>query len=376
MKNNIKYSFRKKIIIFSIISLITTLAIEALVLYIMHCITILLLQSGYRSYAFTRDGINPYIKYGIIIISGLIIFISLFLLLIQNTIIYVEEISKGIDSITKGELNTVIEVRGQNEFAVMADNINKMSEEIIVIMERERESEKTKNELITSIAHDLRTPLTSIIGYVDLLKQDNNLDSNVREKYIEIVYNKSKRLEKLIYDLFDFTKLSNGKIVMQPSQIDIIKLLEQLLDEFYPSFMDNNLEYEYYPSTKSYIIEADGDLIARLFDNLINNAIKYGKDGKLIRVYTQETQDNAMRIDVVNYGKVIPKADINKIFRRFYRVEQSRSENTGGTGLGLAIAKNVVDMHGGTIEVFSSLKGTVFSVKLYKTLNKLQEGIL
>ncbi len=369
MKNNIIRSFKSKIILYTFLSLIATLFVEIFLIVVFGIITDFLINNGYRSYMFSRDGFDPTIKLAFLIAIGIITFVGCFYMLIRDTIKYITVISEGINEIAQGNLNTVIDVKGSDELAKLAENINRMSEEIIVIMERERESEKTKNELITSIAHDLRTPLTSIIGYLELLNQKPDLDYDLRVKYVDIVYNKSKRLEKLIYDLFDFAKLSHGKMVLKPSEIDVIKLLEQLLDEFYPSFMDNDLDYEYYPCVNGYKIEADGDLIARLFDNLVNNAIKYGKDGKLIRVYTQLTEDNGIRIDVINYGKVIPKADINKIFRRFYRVEQSRSENTGGTGLGLAIAKNIVDMHGGTIEVYSSLKGTIFSVKLYKSLD-------
>jgi signal transduction histidine kinase len=245
----------------------------------------------------------------------------------------------------------------------MAENINQMTAQVVVIMDRERETERSKNELITSVAHDLRTPLTSITGYLELLRSNKALDNETKDKYIEIVYNKSKRLENLIYDLFDFTKLNHGKINLKPGTINIVKLLEQLLDEFYPSFQSNSLEYEFETSKKDILIEADGDLIARLFDNLINNAIKYGADGKLIKVCINDTV-NSIKVDVINYGKVIPNNELDNIFKKFYRVEQSRSEKTGGTGLGLAIAKNVVDMHNGTIEVTSSLKGTSFSVSL------------
>jgi signal transduction histidine kinase len=320
-------------------------------------------KNGYRSYAIGRDGIDPQIQLGILVVSGFCVFLISFFIMVSDLIQYVEEISDGIKEISDGNLGTVVEIKGNDEFTHMAENINQMTAQVVVIMDRERETERSKNELITSVAHDLRTPLTSITGYLELLRSNKALDNETKDKYIEIVYNKSKRLENLIYDLFDFTKLNHGKINLKPGTINIVKLLEQLLDEFYPSFQSNSLEYEFETSKKDILIEADGDLIARLFDNLINNAIKYGADGKLIKVCINDTV-NSIKVDVINYGKVIPNNELDNIFKKFYRVEQSRSEKTGGTGLGLAIAKNVVDMHNGTIEVTSSLKGTSFSVSL------------
>ena len=145
--------------------------------------------------------------------------------------------------------------------------------------------------------------------------------------------------------------------------VDVVKLLSQLLEEFYPSFVDKNLSYELQSNVPVKVITADGNLLARLFDNLINNAIKYGADGKRIMVKLH-ADDEIVTVSVINYGYVIPADELPLIFNKFYRVEQSRSTNTGGTGLGLAISKNIVDMHGGTITVTSDLSGTVFTVKL------------
>ena len=245
----------------------------------------------------------------------------------------------------------------------MAASLNKMVGDLKDLMDKEREAERTKNELITNIAHDLRTPLTSIIGYLELLSKDGIIDQELQKKYIGIAYVKTKRLEKLIEDLFGFTKLNYGKISMNVSKVDVIKLLSQLLEEFYPSFMDKNLSYELQSNVPVQIVSADANLLARLFDNLINNAIKYGADGKRILVKVHGSED-LVSIQVVNYGYVIPEEELPLIFNKFYRVEQSRSTNTGGTGLGLAISKSIVDMHGGTIHVSSDLSGTVFTVKL------------
>lgn len=299
------------------------------------------------------------------VILGILVFSAAFLLLQHRSMEYIGKISSAMQSISEGDLNTYVEVVGDDEFSAMAENLNKMVADIRDLMEREREAERTKNELITNIAHDLRTPLTSIIGYLELLNggKGGTIPPELEKKYIAIAYTKSKRLEKLIEDLFGFTKMTYGKMAMKVSQVDIIKLLSQLLEEFYPSFADKNLTYELSSNVPAMVITADGNLLARLFDNLINNAIKYGAEGKRILVKVHATEE-IVTVSVVNYGHVIPEQDLPLIFNKFYRVEQSRSASTGGTGLGLAIAKNIVEMHGGTIQVSSDLNGTVFTVKL------------
>ena len=213
------------------------------------------------------------------------------------------------------------------------------------------------------MAHDLRTPLTSIIGYLELLERNPSLEPELQSKYIEIAYGKSKRLEKLIQDLFGFTKLNYGKIAMHVTQLDIVKLLSQLLEESYPSFAQKGLSYDLQSNVPAKTITADGTLLARLFDNLIGNAIKYGADGKRVLVQIR-AEEEVVSVSVTNYGFVIPPEELPLIFNKFYRVEQSRSSSTGGTGLGLAIAKEIVEMHGGSIGVSSDLNGTVFTVKL------------
>lgn len=297
------------------------------------------------------------------VLLGIVVFSALLLILQKRSLDYIRKLYEAMQSISEGNLNTEVEVIGDDEFSSMAASLNQLAQDIRNLMDKERESERTKNELITNVAHDLRTPLTSIIGYLELLSVGNSLPPEMEKKYIDIAYTKAKRLEKLIEELFGFTKLNCGKISMKVGQVDIIKLLSQLLEEFYPSFMEKNLVYELRSNVPAKVITADGNLLARLFDNLINNAIKYGADGKRILVDV-EADDEIVTVSVTNFGYVIPEKDLPLLFNKFYRVEHSRSAATGGTGLGLAIAKNIVDMHGGDIHVTSDLNGTVFTVKL------------
>lgn len=160
---------------------------------------------------------------------------------------------------------------------------------------------------------------------------------------------------------------------MHVEKVDIVKLLSQLMDEFYPTFAKNGIAFDLNTNVNTLEINGDGSLLARLFDNLINNAIKYGAEGKKIDVRISRQQGD-VSVSVVNYGKVIPQEELPYIFEKFYRVEQSRSSNTGGTGLGLAIAKNITQLHHGTIQVKSDLGGTAFIVTLPVNLDIEREN--
>ena len=362
-RSDLSHRFRTRVITNIIYSTLVTCLLE------MFLVTNLSLLAGYAEKAEWENALLALIYNSDLVIVlgyvllGIVIFSVTFLLLQDRSIAYIGRISDAIQNISEGDLNTNVEVVGDDEFSSMAENLNKMVEDIRRLMDKEREAERTKNELITNVAHDLRTPLTSIIGYLELLSARNTLPPDMQQKYIDIAYSKAKRLEKLIEDLFGFTKLNYGKIAMHVAKVDIIKLLSQLLEESYPSFADKNLSYELQSNVPARVITADGNLLARLFDNLINNAIKYGAEGKRVIVKVHASEET-VRVSVTNYGYVIPADELPLVFDKFYRVEQSRSTHTGGTGLGLAISKNIVDMHGGTIDVKSDLGGTVFTVTL------------
>ena len=363
MKNDMNRRFRTRVITNIFYSAVVTVLIEVFLVTNVSLIATYMDNAGIDNFF-----ISILVSFDVVVILmyvlfGILVFTVTFMILQEKSLRYITKISDAMQNISEGDLNVTGEVEGDDEFSSMAANLNKMVEDLKELMDKERESERTKNELITNVAHDLRTPLTSIIGYLELLSGDVKLEPEIQKKYINIAYVKTKRLEKLIEDLFGFTKMNYGKLSMHVGQVDVVKLLSQLLEEFYPSFVDKNLSYELQSNVPVKVITADGNLLARLFDNLINNAIKYGADGKRIMVKLH-ADDEIVTVSVINYGYVIPADELPLIFNKFYRVEQSRSTNTGGTGLGLAISKNIVDMHGGTITVTSDLSGTVFTVKL------------
>lgn len=316
-----------------------------------------------------RYGLSDYIStvasavLFLIVVVAVILFLFYFMVLTKKYNLYLKEIQLGIREISVGNFENKISVKYNSEFTVIAEQLNQMSNEIYQILCNERQTEDVKNELITSVAHDLRTPLTSIIGYLYLVSNKEDLEEEKKKQYIRIAYNKAKRLEQLLEDLFRYTKYSTDEVKLHYETIDFVKFMEQMIEEFYPSFKDAGLNYEFESEMKEAVIAADGNLLARAVGNLVNNAIKYGKDGKYIKV-TLWQEESYVVMSILNYGPVIPKENIAHLFERFYRVENSRSEETGGSGLGLAIAKQIITLHNGYIDVQSDYEGTVFRIKL------------
>lgn len=297
------------------------------------------------------------------LVLGIIIF-TISMILLEKRRNEMTKISNAMEEVASGNLNYYVSVEDDDEISYIANNINKMQSHIRELIDKERKSEQTKNELITNVAHDLRTPLTSILGYLEILHSKLDTISKEQEKhYIDISYSKAKRLESLVEDLFGFTKI--GKTSMKIEEIDIVKLLMQLLDEFEVNLRQNGLSSHLSSTDEKIIIEADLKSMLRLFENLINNAIKYGSEGKEILVKIFDKGDTCL-IKIINFGEVIPNESLSRIFDKFYRVEQSRSTETGGTGLGLAIVKNIVEEHSGSISVTSNEEGTSFDVILNK----------
>lgn len=299
----------------------------------------------------------------VIVIVGMLLFVLYFLLLTRRITKDLSYISNRITDIARGNLYETISINRQDEIGEIAYRVNEMTAEIIRLMKSEREALQTNKDLITCVAHDLRTPLTSVIGYLQLAMDTEKYAVEERQKYAKIASQKANRLEGLIQDLFSYTKLMSGEISLHRCDIDIVKLIEQMVEEFYPLFQDNGLQCHFSKNTEKLIMNLDPNLIARAIQNLLGNAVKYGKDGKQILI-SIEKMEQEVQLCVTNYGLIIPQESLNMIFEKFYRVEESRSRQTGGTGLGLNIAKEIIVLHGGTIEVESGEQGTVFTIAL------------
>lgn len=298
-------------------------------------------------------------------VFGLAAFLFLFFYLTGRRLKYLEEISDGLKQIAGGEFSYLISKKGNDELGILADNINSMSRQIREGIEAERHAERTKNELITNVSHDLRTPLTSIIGYLGLLNEGKYNDEEQAKTFVSIANRKALRLKTLIDALFEYTKLNCRDMTAEFEEVDLSELIAQLIEENNVLFEQSGVAVKLTVPNHKMLINAHGDKLVRVFDNLLTNAVKYGREGKLVRVVVTD-EGNWVSVRVVNYGERIPEQDIPFIFERFYRVEKSRSEDTGGTGLGLAISKQIVDLHGGTISVTSDEEETVFTVRLKK----------
>lgn len=269
----------------------------------------------------------------------------------------IQEITQGLKEMEQGQFHYVIP-EGAGAFGRIAASINRMARKLDLLITDERLAEQTKNDLITGVSHDLRTPLTSILGFLELIEKDRYQDEVELRYYIAIAYEKALTLQQLIDDLFEYTRINNG-LPLHKSRIDMVGLIQQLADEFVPSLEKYQVELRIDAAEPILELEADGSLLVRSYENLISNAIRYGGEGNYVDIVLFTAEDR-LTIEVINYGPPILDRDIPHLFDRFYRVERSRSKQTGGTGLGLPIAKSIVEAHGGSIEVRSSRERTVF----------------
>lgn len=210
-----------------------------------------------------------------------------------------------------------------------------------------QENEQRKNDLIVYLAHDIKTPLTSMIGYLSLLNEINDMPLKQRVKYINIALEKSYRLEDLINELFDISRFNAETIILSKEELNLTMMLEQIVDDFYPILKENNKEITI-KSDDKIIIYADSDKIARVFGNIIKNAINYSINNDKIEIEVKKDNQNVI-VKVKNKGAKIPEEKLKRIFEKFYRADSSRTSKTGGSGLGLAIAKEIVELHNGKI---------------------------
>ncbi|WP_032122844.1 HAMP domain-containing sensor histidine kinase [Clostridium amazonitimonense] len=282
------------------------------------------------------------------IILAPIAFILLFLLLTRKKVKYIEEISHGLIEISTGNLDYNINIKGYDELAKLAKNINYMERELKNKIEETTKAENTKSELITNVSHDLKTPLTSIMGYLGLLKDGKYEDEDQMKDYLDIAFNKSQKLKILIEDLFEYTKLSNKGIPLNKENVSFNELIEQLIYELVPVAEENEIILHKDIEPSKILVNIDGDKMVRVFENLLMNAIKYSyKPGTVyIELYRE---GNKAILCISNRGDSFSDSDLGKVFDRFYRVEKSRNSSKGGSGLGLAISKSIVELHGGNI---------------------------
>ncbi len=248
-----------------------------------------------------------------------------------------------------------------------AEVFTKISEVKLKFQQNEKqliEESERKNDLVTYLAHDLKTPLTSVIGYLTLLNDEENLSEKYQRKYISVALNKAERLEDLTNELFDITRFNISNIELQKENIDFSKMVEQIAYEFIPLLKDKELSFEL-DIEKSVQIVCDVDKMERVIDNLIRNAISYSYSNSKIKISLIQCESDIV-LSFKNDGRTIPEDKLSRIFEQFYRINSSRNTATGGAGLGLAIAKQLVEASEGTITASSENETICFTVTLPK----------
>ena len=278
---------------------------------------------------------------------------------------YFDEVNAGIDLLIQGE-NTQIGL--SMEMAFMEQKLNTLRQ---TLEKREREvkqAEQRKNDLVTYLAHDIKTPLTSVIGYLSLLDEAPDMPIEQKVKYIHIGLEKAYRLENLINEFFEITRYNLQTMTLSKKDIDLYYMLMQLTDEAYPQLAAHGKKAVIH-APENLIVYGDSDKLARAFNNILKNAIVYGDDNSVIDI-TANIKNNAVVIEFRNYGS-IPRDKLLTIFDKFYRLDDARSSGTGGTGLGLAIAKEIVLLHGGGIKAESENGCTIFRIEL--PVNEIKE---
>ena len=303
-----------------------------------------------------------------LVIGFIILFLIFYNLLVKRMLHYLSSVEAAIDAIQ----------REDDEQIVLVPELKPLEDKLMALRatlkRKEMEtaiSEQKKNDLVVYLAHDLKTPLTSIIAYLTMLDQRKSMPDEDREKYIHVTFEKASRLRELINEFFEITRFNLQDIVLEKEQLNLSFLLEQLADESYGVLKDKYLTCSV-KTDDDLMVMGDPDKLARVFDNLLRNAIAYSYTDTEI-----EIEARAKGTDIVitfeNQGHEIPEQNLKLIFEKFYRVDNARSSQTGGSGLGLSIAKRIVELHGGIIEATSDWERTTFTVVLPGIHNPTQK---
>ena len=264
---------------------------------------------------------------------------------IKNTENSLVLLIKSMDKIIN---NPQEEISLPNELSVLERRLNNIRVDLITSKNNEKEAIDRKNDLIMYMAHDLKTPLTSVIGYLSLLKDEEDISKEVRNKYLGIALDKAYRLEELTNQFFEITRYNLREMPIVKNKLDLAVLLGQLVEECYPLSIEKNIKIKL--NAKSVMFYGDGDKLARAFTNLLKNSISYGLENSTIYIKVK-VDNNNIRISFKNKGDKIPDYKLERIFEKFYRADESRTSSTGGTGLGLAITKDIIELHDGDISV-------------------------
>jgi two-component system sensor histidine kinase VanS len=286
-------------------------------------------------------------------------FVTIFVRYWIKTLGYLEDIIHATENIYDSN----------DEFIILPADLKEVESQLnqikLNVRQNERaakEAEQRKNDLVVYLAHDLKTPLTSVIGYLTLLRDESQISEELRQKYLSISLEKAERLEELINEFFEITRFNLSNLTLELSKVNLTRMLEQITYEFQPMLTDKGLQCNL-TAMPDITIKCDVNKMQRVFDNLFRNAINYSFQDSTIEI-TAIQKGNGVTLKFLNHGNTIPKEKLERIFEQFYRLDTSRTTNTGGAGLGLAIAKQIVELHQGTITAFSDNEVIAFEVTL------------
>lgn len=273
---------------------------------------------------------------------------------------YFQEVMEAMEQLS-GESG---QIKLRKELIEAEQYMNQVQEEIHRNEQLVREAEQRKNDLVVYLAHDLKTPLTSVIGYLTLLKEEREISPELQQKYLSISLEKAERLEELINEFFEITKFNLTHLELEKTSISLKMMLEQIVYEFQPMLAEKELACEVQVEPPELKLLCDTDKMQRVFDNLLRNAVFYCYEKSTIHVSAKK-QEEKILIQVENEGADIPKEKLERIFEQFFRLDSARSSRKGGAGLGLAIAKEIVELHQGRIWAESAEERTRFIIELY-----------
>lgn len=344
-------------------------AVSEIILYTIICMCIIaFLVDGIfnDTIAETINNTDSYLYYRAVeqkpvIISIISIFIMLIVsfFIIRKTMNSLTIITSAINEIIKNPENRV---ELPTSLAIIENKLNNIRIDLIKNRDEAKEAENKKNDLIMYMAHDLKTPLTSVIGYLSLLTEEKQISKEMQEKYTKIALDKAQRVEELTNQFFEITRYNLHDIPINKKKIDLSFLLDQLLEECYPMLQEKNLNYKVVKPEHVYFT-GDGDKLARAFGNLIKNAINYSYANTQIEI-SMGQQKEKINITFKNKGEKIPQYKLEKIFDKFYRADESRASANGGVGLGLAITKEIIELHGGKIYAKNDNEFIEFNIEL------------
>ncbi len=279
--------------------------------------------------------------------------------LLKKVVSYVEELNHATVQLFDKNIDYI---QLSPELGEIAAKINHLKQEAEKNEQRALENEQKKNDLIMYLAHDLKTPLSSVVGYLSLLRDETEISKELRRKYLLIALEKALRLEDLINEFFEITRFNLSHITLEYQRIDLTLLLQQLIFEFQPMLKQNALTCTLH-APDSILLQCDGNKMQRVFDNLLRNGVIYSFPDTEITI-TAEVHENTVSICFSNYGEQIPEEKLEQIFQQFYRLDPARGTAKSGAGLGLAIAKQIVSLHKGSINAKSQNGLTTFTVSL------------